>query len=318
VELFASGRVEMVSFRVTSGNVFDGLVLKDLPKAIGAKVLICAVSRDGDVTIPSGNFIIRSGDELFLTGAPKEIKKTFRQTGLVKASVKNAMIAGGSRTAYYLAKMLTGVGNSVKIIEKQENVCSELSDNLPKAVIIHGDGASQELLLEEGLLQMDAFVSLTGMDEENILMSIFASSNNVSKVIAKVNSDELTSIASNLGLDCLISPKKAISDVVIRYARALENSMGSNIETLYTFMDGSIEAIEFNVKSDSKLVGIPISKLNIKKGILIAGILRNRKPKIPTGNDVFIPGDRVIIIAADMHLNDFQDIVGQPVKRDEV
>ena len=163
---------------------------------------------------------------------------------------------------------------------------------------------------------MDAFVSLTGMDEENILMSIFASSHDISKVISKINSEELSSIAEKLGLDCIVSPKKSITDVIVRYARALHDTMGSNIETLYTFMDGSIEALEFGVKQDSKLVGIPIHSLNIKRGILIAGIIRNRKAMIPTGNDVFIPGDRVIVIAADIHLKDLSDIVAVPLRRD--
>jgi len=318
LESFSRRHFEMIELKIKETSPLVGSRVADIRNKYSAEFIICAVLRDGVTHIPDGNFVINAGDKIAIAAAHLQIQKMLKEMGIIQKEAKSVMILGGSRTAIYLAKMLTSVGNNVKIIEKKEEKCAELSETLPKAEIIHGDGASQELLLEEGLLQMDAFVSLTGMDEENILMSIFASSNNVSKVIAKVNSDELTSIASNLGLDCLISPKKAISDVVIRYARALENSMGSNIETLYTFMDGSIEAIEFNVKSDSKLVGIPISKLNIKKGILIAGILRNRKPKIPTGNDVFIPGDRVIIIAADMHLNDFQDIVGQPVKRDEV
>ena len=318
LESFSRRHFEMMELKVKENSPLVGYRVAEIRNMYTAEFIICAVLRGGVTHIPDGNFVLQAGDKIAIAAAHLQIQKMLKEMGIIHKEAKNVMILGGSRMAIYLAKMLTSVGNNVKIIEKKESVCVELCESLPKAVIIHGDGASQELLLEEGLLQMDAFVSLTGMDEENILMSIFAMSNKVSKVISKVNSDELVPIAQSLGLDCLASPKNSISDVVIRYARALENSMGRNIETLYTFMDGSIEAIEFNVKADSKIVGIPISKLNIKKGILIAGIIRNRKPKIPTGNDVFIPGDRVVVIAADMHLNDFQDIVGQPVRRDEV
>lgn len=318
LESFSRRHFEMIELKIKDKSVLVGHRIADVRNKFTAEFIICAVHRDGVTHIPDGSFVLQSGDKVAIAAAHLQIQKMLKEMGIIHKEAKNVMILGGSRMAIYLAKMLNSVGNNVKIIEKKESVCAELCEALPKAVIIHGDGASQELLLEEGLHQMDAFVSLTGMDEENILMSIFAMSNKVPKVISKVNSDELVPIAQRLGLDCLASPKKSISDVVIRYARALENSMGSNIETLYTFMDGSIEAIEFNVKADSKLLGIPICKLNIKKGILIAGILRNRKPKIPTGNDVFIPGDRVIVIAADMHLTDLQDIVGQPIRRDEI
>ena len=219
------------------------------------------------------------------------------------------MILGGSRTAYYLAKMLGSIGNSVKIIEKDPAVCSELCEALPKTVIIQGDGAQQELLLEEGIRTVDAFVALTGMDEENILISIFAALQNVPKVISKINRDELFSMAEKLGLDCLISPKKIISDVMVRYARALQNSLGSNVETLYKLMGDRAEALEFNVKADPKLTGIPLKELRLKSNILIAGIIRDRKTVIPVGEDMILPGDRVIVLSAGQRLNDLSDIL---------
>lgn len=318
IESFSRRHFEMIELILKSDSSLNGLRVADIRSKFKANFIICAVQRGGEIYIPDGSFVIQSGDKVAIAAAHTEIQKMLREMGILRKKAKSVMILGGSRTAYYLARMLTDIGNSVKIIEKNESVCEELSTALPKAVIVHGDGASQELLLEEGLNQMDAFVSLTGMDEENILMSIFASSHDISKVISKVNSDELASIAENLGLDCITSPKKAVTDVIVRYARALKNSMNSNIETLYSFMDGSIEAVEFNVRSDSKLVGIPICNLAIKKGILIAGILRNRKPIIPTGNDVFIPGDRVVVIAADIHLEDLSDIVTQQIRREKI
>ena len=318
VEYFARRSLEVIEIRLKSDSPLCGKKLSKLREKQNVQFLIGAVLRDGQVIIPDGNFELMAEDIISVAATPADMQKLLKGLGIITKKARNIMILGGSRTAYYLARMLTDIGNSVKIIEKKEEVCDELSTALPKAVIVHGDGASQELLLEEGLNQMDAFVSLTGMDEENILMSIFASSHDISKIISKVNSDELAGIAENLGLDCITSPKKAVTDVIVRYARALKNSMNSNIETLYSFMDGSIEAVEFNVRSDSKLIGIPIYNLAIKKGILIAGILRNRKPIIPTGNDEFIPGDRVVVIAADMHLEDLSDIVTQQIRREKI
>lgn len=316
IESFSRRHFEMMEMVFRPEESFDTLRVADIRNKYVANFIICAVQRDGKTYIPDGNFELRRGDKLAVAAAHNEMQKMLKEMGILRKKAKRIMILGGSRTAYYLGRMLTDVGNSVKIIEKKESVCDELSEALPKAVVVHGDGASQELLLEEGLHQMDAFVSLTGMDEENILMSIFASSHDISKVISKINSEELSSIAEKLGLDCIVSPKKSITDVIVRYARALNDTMGSNIETLYTFMDGSIEALEFSVKQDSKLVGIPIHSLNIKRGILIAGIIRNRKAMIPTGNDVFIPGDRVIVIATDIHLKDLSDIVTAQSRRD--
>lgn len=163
--------------------------------------------------------------------------------------------------------------------------------------------------MEEGLKSLDAFIALTGMDEENILISIFAAAQKVPKVISKVNRDELAAMAERLGLDCIVSPKKIISDVIVQYARALKNSLGSNIETLYQLMDGKAEALEFNAKADPKLIGIPLKELNIKKNILIAGILRYRKTVVPTGDDMILPDDRVIVVAADRKLSDLSDIL---------
>ena len=229
--------------------------------------------------------------------------------GILRKKSQHVMILGASRTAYYLARMLIGIGVSVKIIDKDKTRCEEMCVKLPKAQIVCGDGAEQELLMEEGLKSLDAFIALTGMDEENILISIFAAAQKVPKVISKVNRDELAAMAERLGLDCIVSPKKIISDVIVQYARALKNSLGSNIETLYQLMDGKAEALEFNANADPKLTGIPLKELNIKKNILIAGILRYRKTVVPTGDDMILPDDRVIVVAADRKLSDLSDIL---------
>ncbi|MBR3972310.1 MAG: NAD-binding protein, partial [Ruminococcus sp.] len=226
-----------------------------------------------------------------------------------RKQARNIMILGGSRTAYYLAKMLLSSGNSVTIIDKDPERCQELDEALPGATIILGDGAQQEVLLEEGLKNMDAFISLTGMDEENILISYYASSQNVPKVITKVNRSEFIPIAGRMGLDTIVSPRRTITDVIVRYARALQNTVGNNVEKLYKIMDGNAEALMFNVNSDFEYNDIPLKDIAFKENILIAGILRNRKAIVPTGNDVITAGDKVVVISTDHILYDLADII---------
>ena len=309
IETFSRGNLEMIEFRLKPDSVLDGMTLMEMRDKHKAKVLVCYVQRDDEIFIPDGNFALKSGDRIGLTASQNELEKFFRSLGTFKKRAKNVMIMGGSRTALYLAEMLTRIGSSVKIIEINADVCEQLSDALPEAVIIHGDSAQQELLLEEGIDSLDAFVALTGMDEENILISIFAASKNVPNVISKVNRDALDRMAQNLGLDCIVSPHKIIANVAMSFARALQNSLGSNIETLYQLADGKAEALEFNVKSDSKVINIPLKALQLKQSILIAGILRGQKTIIPAGDDMILEGDNVIIIAAEHRLQDLDGIL---------
>lgn len=309
VETFSQRNFEMIELVLKPDSRLDGVKLSELRTKYKTKFLVCAVQRDNNIYIPDGNFVLRAGDKIGITAAHIEMQKTLREMGLLQRQARSIMILGGSRTAYYLAKMLTSTGNSVKIIERNEAVCSELGSDLPRAEIICGDGANQELLIEEGLHSHDAFVSLTGIDEENILISIFASTQSVPKVIAKVNSDQLSSMAEKLGLDCIVSPKKITADILVRYARAIQNSLGSNVETLYKLMDGRAEALEFNVSAESPLIGITLKELDFKPGILIAGIIHDRHPIIPTGDDVISAGDRVIVISAHQYLHDLSEIL---------
>lgn len=309
IEPFSRRNFEMIELRIKEGSALNGVKLKDLPGKTRAKVLICAVQRGDQVYIPDGNFQLQSGDRIGLTASPEEIEKFLRILGILQRRARKIMILGGSKTAYYLAKLLTDMGNSVKIIEEKEQRCLELCDALPKVTVIHGNGTQQELLLEEGIRGQDAFVALTGIDEVNILISIFAASLQVPTVIAKVNKDEMVAIAEKLGLDMIVSPKKTVADILVRYARALENSKGSNVETLYKLMDGKAEALEFNVRADSKVVGVALKDLRFKPNILIAGILRGRQTIVPGGNDVILPGDNVIVLAANHRLQDLSDVI---------
>lgn len=310
VEYFSRRNLEMIEIKLKEDSPLCGKKLSKLRDRQNVEFLIGAVMRGGRVTIPDGSFELQAGDEISIAAAPADMQKLLKGLGILKKQARSVMILGGSKTAYYLAKMLLSSGNEVKIIEKDAARCEQLSEILPKAVFINSDGSQQEVLLEEGLRSVDAFVALTGMDEENILISIFASNQNVPKVISKVNRDEMIKMAENLGLDCLVSTKSITSDIILRYTRALKNSLGSSIETLYKIMGGKVEALEFKVHPDSKLLGIPIKDMKIKPGILIAGVIRaGKKTIIPKGDDMIMQGDRVIILSAEYRISRLSDIL---------
>lgn len=309
IETF-SRNFELVEIKLSQNSVIDGLSLRELRDKFKAKYLICTVQREDNLYIPDGNFVLKSGDLIGICAVPSEIQKLFKMLGILKKQAKSVMILGGGRPTYYLTKMLNEIGISVKIVDKDLAICEQLSRLLPNNVVINGDGAQQDILLEEGLNEVDAFVSLTGMDEENILISLFAALQKVPSVITKINSEELTSLSEKIGVQTIVSPITASSNKVVQYARALQNSMGSNnIETLYKLMDGKAEALEFNVSAESAVTNISLKELNTKTNVLIAGIIRGRKIIIPSGDDCILKGDRVVVLAAGQRLHDLTDIL---------
>ncbi len=309
IESFSRRQFELIHHKLKEDSILDGMSLIEMRKKFPGNYLVGTVERDDEVFIPGGNFVLKAGDRVGFTASPADIQKLFKQLGILRKKARSVIILGASTTAYYLAKMLLASGNPVKIIEKDRSRCEDFSEKLPGAVIIEGDGARQELLLEEGIASTDAFVTLTGMDEENILISFFAKSQNVPKIITKVNRIELATMAEKLGLDTIVAPRSVVLDIISRYARALENSMGSNVETLYKLMDGKAEALEFIVKEDFEHQQIPLKALKLKKNIIIAGIIRNRKVIIPGGDDFILAGDRIVVLAAGHYLNDLSDIL---------
>lgn len=309
IERFSRRSIEMIEIILPKDSPLDGMNLIKIREHFKANYLICTVQRDNQVFIPDGRFEIRAGDRIGLVAAHTEIAKLLGMLGLLKKQAKSVMILGGGKPSYYLAKKLISLGVDVKIIEKRLEVCESLAQELPEAVIIHGDGADQELLLEEGIGNMDAFVSLTGVDEENIMLSIFASMQNVPKVVAKINRDELLPMAEKLGVETIISPSHLSTNIIVRYARALENSKGSSVETLYKLVDGKAEALEFNVIEGSKTIGIPFKDIKLKPNVLIAGITRGRKTIIPSGNNMILAGDKVVVISCNQRLQDIDDIL---------
>lgn len=309
VETFSRRSFEMVELRLKEDSPFLGRKLWELRDRFKATFLICVVQRGSQVLIPRGDFVLEAGDRIGLTADRNELWKLLKATGLARKQARNVMLLGGSRIAFYLSKLLLASGSNVTLIDTDRATCHRFSDQMPGISTYCGDGTHQELLLEAGIRNHDAFVSLTGMDEENILVAYYARSQQVRQVISKVNRDEMARMAEQMGLESVLSPKDVVVNVVLRYARALESSMGSSIENLYQLMEGRAEALEFIVRSESPLTNVPLKNLKLKKDILIGGILRDRKAIIPAGDDMILPGDRVVVIAGQHRLNALADIL---------
>ena len=309
VDSFAHGQAELISFTVPQGNMLDGMEIAELGKSIPTDILICVVERSGEVYIPSGNFTLQAGDNISFAATRSTARKFLRQIGFDVDQVKSVMIIGGGKTSYYLAKMLLNSGVSVKIIELDPERCEELSVLLPRAVIINGDGSSEELLREEGITSVGGFVPLTGLDEENVMLTLFASRVSKAKVITKIDRINFKSVISSLNLGSVIYPRYITSEAIIAYVRAKKDSMGSNIETLYHMFDHRVEAIEFRAETNSKVLDIPLKDLPIREGILIACINRKGKIIIPSGQDCIRSGDTVIIVSRHAGFDELNNIL---------
>lgn len=310
VESFTARSFEMIEIIVKKGSAIDGMTLVDLRKKFSEKFLVCVVQRENDVFIPNGTFKVLSGDKIGVMVTNDDAHSILKKFGYPAKEAKNIMLIGASKTALYLADMLIKGRSSVKIIEKDPEVCDIVCERLSsKASVVCGDGMSREILLEEGVDGLDALVALTDRDEENILISFYALSKQVQKVIAKVNRNELSSISENLGLETTFSPKNIVADILVRYARAIGNSIGSKVETLYSLFGGNAEALEFNVEQDFEFAGVPIKELETKPGILIAGITRGDEALIPGGDDCILSGDKVIVVAKGERLCNLSDIL---------
>ena len=311
VELFARGHVELVTCKLPEKSILNGVSLFELPQKLGVKVLICAVERSGEYTIPGGGFTLSGGDVLYVTGAPREVAKALRKAGVLANPIRSVVIGGGSRISYYLAQELLRSNLTVKIIERSKENARNIAELLPGAVVLNGDITDHELLQEEGIDSADAFIGLTGLDEGNILSALYAKNRNVSKAIAKVNNDSLESLVKSTALDSVISPKRVATNVILRYVRAREASADhGEIRGLYKIADGSIEVLEFLASSENRnLLNIPLKDLKTKKHILIACLVRNGKAIIPGGADSIQAGDVVLVVTAQRRINDLGDIM---------
>ena len=309
VNSFAHGQAELVKFKVPEGNLLNGLSLAYLGKNITNDILICAVERNGEVYMPNGDFVLHSGDVVSFVSERHIARDFLKQIGLATRQVKDTMIIGASKAAYYLAKELLNMGISVKIIEKEKENCESLSVKLPKAIIINGDGTDPDILKEEGIETVQSFIPLTGIDEENIMLTLYAKQVSKAMVVTKINRVNYKQVINNLDLGSLVYPKYITSEAIIAYVRAKKNSMGSNIETLYHMFDSRVEAIEFIVEENSKVSGVPIKDLKLKKDVLISFINHNGHIIIPTGNDEIEDGDTVMIVTKNTGFTGIDDIV---------
>lgn len=308
LDSFARGRVEIARVRIHSDNIICDTPLYELRKKIKAKVIVCAVQRDNEVYIPGGNFVFKGDDVISITGTRSEISSFMKQSGVYKQKIKNVMIIGGGRIGYYLSKLLSGTAKSIKLIEQNESRAYHLSEILPEITVINGDGTDQDILDEQHLENQDALVALTGIDEENIIVSMYAESKGVNKVITKVNRHSY-SILNDIGLETVVSPQIVASNLVTRYVRALHNSAGNaQIQTLYKLVGGKVEALEFIVPENADYVDITFKDLNLLPNLLIGCIIRKGKIIFPGGDDVMKAGDSVIVVTANRIIEDLNDI----------
>ena len=309
VNVFANGQAELIKFKIPQNNVLDGMVISELSKKTSTNILICAIERDGKVYIPSGEFKLEKNDIISFAASRNISKNFFEDIGVKSQQVKNTIIVGGGKATYYLANRLISMGISVKIIESDKERCEQLSILLPKAIIINGDGSDEEVLKEEELEYADSFVALTGIDEENILLTLHARQVSKAKVITKINRINFKDVINNLDLGSVVYPKYITSEAIIGYVRAKKESGDSNIETLYHLFDHRAEAIEFLIDEDSEVTNIPLKDLNLRKHLLISFINRKGKLLIPSGQDCLKKGDTVMVVTTHTGFTDIQDIL---------
>lgn len=311
IESFAKGRVEMVEFRAQEKDVVIGHPLKDLSRRLHGipQVLYAAVERDGEVFIPNGDFSIAPGDRVHVAADMVTITAYFRFLGKNSLRVKNVMLLGGGRISYYLAKMIVPIGIHVALIELNGGKAEALSEMLPDVNVIHGDGTDQELLEQEGLTRMDAFVTLCDRDEENLMTGLFAVSQGVPKVIVKNNRVSYADIIGAMGLDSIVSPKSITCANILRYVRARVNGLGTKVEKLYRLMNGKAEALEFIARASDPYIGVSLKDLNMRRNTLVAVIVREGRVIVPFGNDHIEAGDSVVIIACESGISDLNEVI---------
>lgn len=305
---FARGNAELVELKLKDGNPLIGKPLQQFRTVADVNALVCAVERDNEIHIPKGDFTLHLGDKVTIAADAADLVKLIKNLKVYSPKAQRVMIVGGSRTAAYLAQRLIRNKIDLTIVEQDEKRCMDLSEALPQATVINGNGTDQRLL-SEGIASADAVVSLMGIDEENLLVSMFASYVGVPKSITKISRNEYNPIFESMGIDSIVSPKLLTANEIVRYVRAMEDTTGGSVLTLYKIVDGKAEALEFSVKGEAKFLNLPLYRLKLKKNVLIAAIIRARRVIIPSGADVMQKGDTVIVVTeADRAIRDLKDI----------
>ena len=308
VTSFAHGKADLVKIRIPHGNILDGMTLAQLGKSTN-DVLICGVERDKQIYIPTGDFELKAGDMISFVAPAKKVSDFFKHIGFKTNKVKNTIIIGGGDAGYYLAKRLSDNGIDVCLIDKDKERCEEIATLLPKVVVINGNGVDEDLLTEEGIQSAESFVTLTGSDEENILLTVHAKQFSNAKLVTKINKIRFKDAINNLDIGSVIYPRYITSEAIIAYVRAKNASKGSNVETLYHLFDHRVEAVEFKIDKESKVTNTPIMKLKLKDNLLICFIFRRGKVIIPSGQDCILPGDSVMIVTTHTGFNDISNIL---------
>lgn len=308
IDTFAKGRVELLKFKLPEDSPLEGLAVKEISTKLHCDVLVCTVERGDNAYIAKGSFRFMEKDVISIIASPKNASHFFKTIKYKMNSVKDVMIVGGGNITHYLSDMLDRAGIGVKIIEKETAKCEELAEKLQYATVINADAVDQQTLFEEGIENVGAFVALTNLDEENILLSLFAKSVNKGKLVTKVNRIDFDDVIRHLELDTVIYPKNITAETIVRYVRAMKNTIGSNVETLYNIIKGKVDAAEFIIRENSPVAGKPLMEMKLKPSVLVASILRDKKVIIPRGSDTIEVGDSVIIVS-DFALHDIAEIL---------
>ena len=309
IDTFADGRVRLIKCALTEAQGMDGMAIRDILSRLGSDVLVCAVERGADVLIPNGDFVLRNGDQVTFLATQERARDFFQKINLPVRPVKNALIVGGGAIALYLSQELLENKVRVRIVERDPARCMQLAEELPEAQILNEDGSNRDFLLSEGLGSAEAFVALTNIDEENVLLTLFAKKHSKGKLVTKINRLEFDDIISGLELGSIVYPKYMTCDYIVQYVRALQNEAGSNVKTLYRILDDRVEALEFTVHEESKATGVPLSRLRLKQNLLLCCIMRGEQILIPRGGDEIQVGDNVIVVTLEHGLHDLRDIV---------
>lgn len=309
VDSFAKGHVELLHFRVVPGSLLVHLKLSHLPQMLHTNVLVCTVIRGDKVIIPNGDFEFEENDIVSITANRRNSIEFFSKIGLMKNRVKNAILAGGGKVSYYLARRLLDSGIKVTIIEIDRERCDFLNESLPKATVICGDATDQALLMQEGLANAQGFAALTGLDEENILLSLYANDVSNAKTVTKINRISFNNVIDKLNLGSIIYPRVITSDYIVKYVRSASYSQNSNVETLYKLAGGKAEALEFTIKTESSFTNVPLQNLPLRKNTLICCIYRHGSIIIPSGSDCIMAGDSVVVVLSGYRISDIKEIL---------
>lgn len=296
-DTFVKGRVEIVELRLESDSKLCNVALNDMAPIVKCQILVCAVLRNGKAVAPDGNFVLREGDRIFVTASTDTLAVLLKNLGVITHKVKRVIICGGGRVSYYLAKLLEKSGMGVQIIERDPERCTQLASMLPSASIIQGDASSRFLLESEGFSECDALVTMTGLDELNMIISLYGVNSKIPQVITKLGRTDDTDILGSLSLGSIVSPRELCCNTIVQYVRAMKNQAGAAL-TVHTIADGQAEAMEFLAEKSTRHCGEPLKKLKLKKGVLVVCIVKGPKMEIPNGDSSFQEGDTVIIVTS--------------------